>query len=620
MKDDWHRRHKAQKHLKAEGIRERRQTEDTPISEDEGQRKTSNIPVYQPKKDEVSEWLASRRQKEGTTISNDKKKDPADTHVSQSSDGALMYDGPDRRRHPEILDKRDKKTGKEWDLKAAASKESLDSECIAMSRKDASSKDQMTNRIGARSSDIPMCGNLSRYTFENRDDADTEKQAQKNLDGKATAILDKVRIILHENDLYYYTGRTYRLLRDSDDLLQLVRSKVSSDAFGVSSIRCFSDLMSYMKADTGLIPANYEKRLRKASHLVVFRNGILDLDSFELIKHSPKYLTFYELDANWTTNPNPTCFLRFLRTASGGDKKIERRIAEVTGYLLTPINEGKCFFAMGTAPNSGKSTLGNLLLSLIGREYAASRATYDLSKRFSLGDINGKLLNLSMDLPEGRLNRVTVSIIKQITGDDTVMTEQKFQKVREVHSNMRSLFASNHPISVSAEENDDAFWDRMVVIPFLHSLSAEDRDSELLMKLNKEKNDIISYCLSAFKPVLERKCRFSECLEAAALKEQWRNAGEGGTQSVCEFIEECLEITGHENDEIPVKVLHQKYEDYCLSKGQKVISRNKMIRLVDRYADPCKRKRVHRTGINPVSCYIGMRWKDERAGADVEWN
>lgn len=79
---------------------------------------------------------------------------------------------------------------------------------------------------------------------------------------------------------------------------------------------------------------------------------------------------------------------------------------------------------MGNAQNSGKSTLGIFLQQVLGLKLVATKSVSQLAERFSLGDIQGKLLNLSMDLPNGKLNAATVSIIKQITGGDTITVEK----------------------------------------------------------------------------------------------------------------------------------------------------------------------------------------------------
>ena len=142
----------------------------------------------------------------------------------------------------------------------------------------------------------------------------------------ADEILRKVRIIKHHGELYYYTGRTYQAINDEENLLELIRSKVRNDAFLKTSTSVFRDLLIFMRADERLVLPDYEKRLKEGTYYVVFKNGVLNLKTMELLHHSPEYLTFYELKAKWHGNLSARHFEQFLQSVSGGDYEIELRI------------------------------------------------------------------------------------------------------------------------------------------------------------------------------------------------------------------------------------------------------------------------------------------------------
>lgn len=65
--------------------------------------------------------------------------------------------------------------------------------------------------------------------------------------------------------------------------------------------------------------------------------------------------------------------------------------------MISSINECKVFFVAGTAQNSGKSVMGQLIKECIGKENVANISTNQMNERFALGNIEGKLLNISMD-------------------------------------------------------------------------------------------------------------------------------------------------------------------------------------------------------------------------------
>lgn len=139
----------------------------------------------------------------------------------------------------------------------------------------------------------------------------SKKSAALALDEMATKILAKLTIIRHDGCLYYYNGRCYQIIRDEEDLLELVRSEISPDAFARVSLKCFPDLYTYMRTDKSLIPDDYKEKIRKASYYISFQNGVLNLRNLKLRSHSPEYLTFYSLDACWTDRPRTRYFRRF---------------------------------------------------------------------------------------------------------------------------------------------------------------------------------------------------------------------------------------------------------------------------------------------------------------------
>lgn len=443
--------------------------------------------------------------------------------------------------------------------------------------------------------------------------ADITGHSESTLDVMAQKILKVVTIIKYENRLYYYTGRAYQSINDGEELLRLVRSKVSHNAFGSNSVKRFSDLFIFLRSDDNLIPSNVEERIWESQYLISFKNGVLDLRREKLLPHSPKHLTFYELDAKWEKSNHAPEFQHFLEKVSRGDHEIIQRILEVIGYLLSPINEGKCFFVMGTAPNSGKSTLGELLKRLLGNDLVSSRATYQISKRFSLGDIHNKLLNMSLDLPNGKLNPVTVAIIKQITGGDTIATEQKYEKIKEVHTNMRFLFGTNFPVTISQEDNDDAFWDRMIIIPFLHSLTKADEDPHILNKMLLEKNSIIYQSLVSFHRVLVNHCTFSYCEAAEQMKNLWRYHRFDSTGSMKKFIACCVSITGDSRDWIYSQDIYNEYIKFCEEQDIPHLPYSDFLTWMCNNLNGCSQKRIHLTGRNPRSGLIGIRYKDENS-------
>lgn len=96
-----------------------------------------------------------------------------------------------------------------------------------------------------------------------------KNKSSMNIDQIANAITKALTIILHDNCLYYYTGKCYQIIEDSEDLLRVVRSKVRQDAFSSYSRKKFDDLFTYMRVDERLIPDDYEEKIQKSAIMSV---------------------------------------------------------------------------------------------------------------------------------------------------------------------------------------------------------------------------------------------------------------------------------------------------------------------------------------------------------------
>ena len=432
-----------------------------------------------------------------------------------------------------------------------------------------------------------------------------ENGRRQTLQDMQNAIVAQVPLITHNGGLYYYNGRTYKALGSSYELLGLVRSKVSTTAFASTTTKQFFDLLVYLKADDRLTPVHYGSRLKNSKYKVVLNNGVLDLESMELHPHSSRYLTFHELEADYVQK-KPKVFLRFLEQVSGWDSEISRRIAEVVGYLLSGLNH-RYFFVAGTAPGSGKSTLGLLLQALVGADQVSSISTHQLDRRFALGSTRNKILNLAMDVPKGHLSSVAVSLIKSITGGDPIEIEEKYQPTERIISNLRFLFGTNYPITVSESDDEAAFWQRMVVLPFTKSVPPHLADLTLLDKLIEEKDEITSYCLRALSRVIANNMQFSPCAVADQMKAEWRNTAID-PRSWEEFFYSHVTITGQDEDSIFAMELYDRYKTFCWEHQYDPIPYLNMRNWIaaNISTDNCSPKRIHRTNENPRAGYVGL--------------
>ena len=169
-------------------------------------------------------------------------------------------------------------------------------------------------------------------------------------------LLEKTDFLYRKSVLYHYNDRYYESI-DAEGVVSLYRQYISPGLDGVKNLRNHLDIYKCMKANPRL---KYEDSLKDKPYCPL-KNGILYLNKMKLKHHSSKRITFTVLDACYDEDAECPVFDEFLDTITEGREDLKERFMMALGYLLIEPSNGKYFFVMGYAPNSGKSILGNTI-------------------------------------------------------------------------------------------------------------------------------------------------------------------------------------------------------------------------------------------------------------------
>lgn len=231
----------------------------------------------------------------------------------------------------------------------------------------------------------------------------------------------RVRIICVGGGLYAYNGVCYDKV-DNNELMTIYRDKVDKTLHNSKSLNVMGNLYKFLQTDSE-IQATID--YSAVDDLAVLKNGVFDVRNQKLMKHSEKYMFMYRINASYTMEDETPLFDEFLENVTGGESVLIKRMWYLIAYLCMHSVAAKCFFVLGTAPNSGKSVFGRFIQSLFDAKFVSSIALNDMNREFSLGPIVGKAVNVSMDLPATKLNAAAVSKLKMLTGDDMITINEK---------------------------------------------------------------------------------------------------------------------------------------------------------------------------------------------------
>ncbi len=348
----------------------------------------------------------------------------------------------------------------------------------------------------------------------------------------AQDIIERANIIAYGGLCYHYNGECYEQI--DEKRMQTLACKYLDKKIlhSLSNLKFITDVHTCIKL-TEYIDVNKQLDRKGDGRYVTFKNGTVDVLTGILYPHSSDYLTFYCLDAEYITGEEIETpgWDEFLNTSLDSELAKELVMAMI-GYLISPFISAKKFFVMGNASNSGKSVVASFLESVIEEKYVSHIAMGDLNGNFALEPLVGKVLNLSMDLPDVVIQQKAVSKLKMITGLDTVSVNIKYEREISYFNRAKFLFSTNFPLRFKSW--DAALMERLVFVPFMKSVPKSERDKDLLQKLLEERDGILTKAIWAARKLYKNGFAFPG-------EEQFRMMGVEQMKASDEVTEAFLE-------------------------------------------------------------------------------
>ncbi len=195
-------------------------------------------------------------------------------------------------------------------------------------------------------------------------------------------------------------------------------------------------------------------------HIIV-KNGVLNLESLELLPHSPEFHSIIKLPVEYDPKARCPNIDRFIMTVVPVD--CEPILEEMVGYCLTSsMRIEKAFVLRGDGQN-GKSTFLRIVETLFGPENLSFVPLQSFGEdKFATADLYGKIANIHADLPNLAVG--DSSVFKELVSGDSVRAQEKYLPSFKFRNRAKLIFAANEiPVS---RDNSYGFHRRLVIIPF----------------------------------------------------------------------------------------------------------------------------------------------------------
>ena len=396
------------------------------------------------------------------------------------------------------------------------------------------------------------------------------------------------------NHVYVYNPETGAWELNNESLVENEVEKIAGDK---ATKKVLEEVKYAIRSHRIVDPEIFRKSMGRYINM---RNGVYDIETGQLLKHSPDYYFTYCLPVDYDPEAFPDKILEFLVNVTEGKLWKAFSILETFAYAFVPgypIQEAIMFVGNGS---NGKSTTLQLLRSLIGPENIGSLTMQQITDRpFTVHRLFGKLVNVCADLPSKQI--FDSGMFKALTGGDTVESEIKFKNETLLFSNTAKMYFSANQIPLSWDTSD-AFYRRWFILEFTKQFKPEEQDLDLPAKLTEPEqlSGLFNVLMLFLAKLKANKLHFTFDTSIQQKAEMYTANSNPAEKFLLERVAMDPQAT------LPKELFWQEFVNFCKEKGLILPSEKMMAITIQKLGLPITERRVQEEGIRK-QFYIGMR-------------
>lgn len=335
----------------------------------------------------------------------------------------------------------------------------------------------------------------------------------------------------------------------------------------------------------------------KGQMYVNLANGVYDILRQELVPMRSELVFDYFIGIRYIPNSkleDAPVFKKYVETSVGLDQY--PCLMRVLGYCLSSLTKGRKAFVFYGVGRTGKSTMLNVLESVIGGGLVSHEPFHTMSGERAKAHYEGKRVNISRETST-KVNRNEESFKSLISCEYTTGSE-KFEKQRDFVSTASFVFAGNTDLEFS--HMDDAILDRLVYLMFNREIPESEIDLDLEEKLLAEKDVIFSLALDSLKGLIEDKYDF----KMGPVAEEHIKHRRLLIHSAESFLAEKCKLS--EAGRVSKVALYSAYDAFCKANALKPDGRNSFYDKVRNYDASISDGRAPDSSGNSVQGFHGI--------------
>jgi P4 family phage/plasmid primase-like protien len=225
-------------------------------------------------------------------------------------------------------------------------------------------------------------------------------------------------------------------------------------------------------------------------------NGTIDLRTGQLREHRRGDLITKMAPVEYNGDAKCPLWESCLKKWMGDNTGLISYLQRVAGYLLTgDVSEDAWWLFFGLGSN-GKTTFLKTLLDLLGDYAMAAEAELLLQKKHEAhsterADLLGKRFVFAAEVDEGR--RMAEALMKKLTGHEKIRARKCFKDNMEFEPTHKIILAANNKPTIHG--TDWGTWRRIKFVPFVVTITEEEKDTALAEKLKAERAGILTWAV-----------------------------------------------------------------------------------------------------------------------------
>ncbi len=299
--------------------------------------------------------------------------------------------------------------------------------------------------------------------------------------------------------------------------------------------------------------------------LLNLKNGTLEVTptGTSLRPFNPADFLTYQLPFDYKPEATAPMFINFLNRVLPEDD-LQNILSEFLGYVFiraSYLKLEKALLLYGTGAN-GKSVVYDIVNALLGATNVTSYSLESLTDRngYYRAMIAGVLVNYASEI-NGKLE---TSFFKQLASGEPVEARLPYGDPFTISDYAKLIFNLNElPRDI---EHTNAYYRRLLIIPFDVVIPESDQDKELAKKIiETELSGVFNWVLEGLNRLLQNK-RFTESAKVNEAQEAYKLESD----SVRGFIADNNYIAS-DTPGVLYKTLYSEYRAYCAEDGYKPV-------------------------------------------------